>query len=302
LLALCHLFWDHFTNITPAAGTVSRKSGRRKRKKWAGATQITLNPLSLCTGGTSDENCLHEVETSLTEPEPSDGSVEEEDGKADDYQHHGSNNLSNCGHCIEVKLSDLEEDEFLQYVMQVCVEDSDVNNVFDPRCSININSNNPFSTSTDTFNNPFNTSADAFINNDSNPFNSTDAFLNNNNNGNNNNNINNNNNLELYDFKLKDGEHMVLSWKGVKCLSRLYINIPGELLPPGSRECFVSLLEYAEEVLKVDTMYLCMRKDRPDRANLLRIFMFLGFEIVFGGACPQVPRSEKFLFMGYSFD
>lgn len=109
-------------------------------------------------------------------------------------------------------------------------------------------------------------------------------------------------NLELLDFILKDGEHMVTSWKAVKYLNHLYIKIPDGILPAGSRECFVSLLEYAEEVLKVDSMFLCISKDRNDRANLLRIFMFLGFEIVHSTLCPLVPKDEQHIFMGFSFD
>lgn len=111
-----------------------------------------------------------------------------------------------------------------------------------------------------------------------------------------------NNNVHLFDFLIKDGEHMVLSWKAAKYLGRLYVKLPGGLLPAGSRESFVTLLEYAEETLEVESMFVCMSKDRSDRANLLRIFMFLGFEIVHSSSCPLVPASDKYLFMCYSFD
>jgi len=175
------------------------------------------------------------------------------------------------GHSIEVEESDQDEDDFLQHVLQVCNQDFDLNPRLGSHCNnISNTSNN------NNNNNSNNTSSDTIVYN--------------------------NNNVELFDFNLKDGEHMVLSWKAAKYFDRLYVNVPGGRLPAGSRESFVSLLEHAEEILKVETMYLCMNKDRPDRANLLRIFMFLGFEIVHCSSSPHVPRSDKFLFMGYSFD
>jgi len=108
--------------------------------------------------------------------------------------------------------------------------------------------------------------------------------------------------LQLVEFVLKDGGHVISSWKAINYMNHLYIKIPDGLLPAGSRECFVSLLEYAEEVLKVESMFLCVSKDRNDRANLLRIFMFLGFEIVHSTLCPLVPKSDRFIFMGFSFE
>lgn len=117
-----------------------------------------------------------------------------------------------------------------------------------------------------------------------------------------NNNASNIDGFQLFEFLLKDGRHVISSWKAVNYMNHLYIKIPDGLLPAGSRECFVSLLEYAEEVLKVESMFLCISKDRNDRANLLRIFMFLGFEMVHSTICPLIPKDEKFIFMGFSFE
>mgnify|MGYP001794776265 CR=1 FL=1 len=40
---------------------------------------------------------------------------------------------------------------------------------------------------------------------------------------------------------------------------------------------FVTLLEYAEESLKVNHVIVALTKTRPDRADLIRLFMFFGF-------------------------
>lgn len=245
----------------------------------------------MCTGGTSESSSHHQQQNNHETSFLLSSSPSTHAAGTPRATHLGNHANIALGNCLETEVADKDEDDFLQQVLQVCNQDVETN----PPDSINSCSTNNILN-----NNTFN-------NNNINENNS-------NNNGNNsshnidNNNINNgtcvvnNNNVELFDFHLQDGEHMVLSWKAARYLDRLYVNVPGGLLPAGSRECFVSLLEYAEEILNVGTMYLCMNKDRTDRANLLRIFMFLGFEIVRPGACPFVPRSEKFLFMGYSFD
>ena len=100
-------------------------------------------------------------------------------------------------------------------------------------------------------------------------------------------------------------EWETLIWR--KCL---YIRVPSCLLPEGSKEGFVSLLEYAEETLHCTNVVVCLRKDRSDRgtcqfsffefdeshssdqsdcskslccyrlAMLVRTFMFLGFSVL----------------------
>jgi len=65
----------------------------------------------------------------------------------------------------------------------------------------------------------------------------------------------------------------------------LYVALPSVLLPEASKQSFITLLEFAEEKLDVDGIVLCMRKDRLDRPNLVRTFLFLGFQ-------PLSPKSE----------
>uniref|UniRef100_A0A1B0D1T9 Ornithine decarboxylase antizyme n=1 Tax=Phlebotomus papatasi TaxID=29031 RepID=A0A1B0D1T9_PHLPP len=67
--------------------------------------------------------------------------------------------------------------------------------------------------------------------------------------------------------------------------SILYVALPSILLPAASKQSFISLLDFAEEKLKCNSVILCMQKDREDRANLVRTFLFLGFQ-------PLAPKTE----------
>lgn len=56
------------------------------------------------------------------------------------------------------------------------------------------------------------------------------------------------------------------------------------LLPEASKHSFMSVLEFAEERLECAQLVLHMRKTREDRQNLIRTFLFLGFQ-------PLSPKS-----------
>ncbi|XP_037121913.1 LOW QUALITY PROTEIN: ornithine decarboxylase antizyme 1b [Syngnathus acus] len=92
-----------------------------------------------------------------------------------------------------------------------------------------------------------------------------------------------------------------VQWDAVVSSSALFVEIPLEPLPEGSKESFAALLEYAEEHLKVASVFVCFYKNRDDRAKLVRTFSFLGFELVKPGHALVPPRPDV-LFMAYNFD
>ena len=102
-------------------------------------------------------------------------------------------------------------------------------------------------------------------------------------------------------FKVTLSENMEVTWETLLVGNRLFVEIPSGILPAGSKESFVTLLEYAEEVLKCAHVIVCFRKGRTDRACLIRTFMFLGFVSVAPGN-PLIPRSGDLHFMAYSID
>jgi len=53
--------------------------------------------------------------------------------------------------------------------------------------------------------------------------------------------------------------------------------------PDGSREALVALLEFAQETLDCSHVLVCFNKARDDRARLVRMFMFMGFNVLAPG-------------------
>lgn len=68
-------------------------------------------------------------------------------------------------------------------------------------------------------------------------------------------------------FNLQLTESTSVEWETVVWRGCLYIRVPSCLLPEGSKEGFVSLLEYAEETLNCTNIVVCLRKDRADRGS-----------------------------------
>jgi len=94
----------------------------------------------------------------------------------------------------------------------------------------------------------------------------------------------------------------VLTWQTYLQKNNLYIEVPNGLLPDASKEAFVALLEYAEEVLQCDHAVVCFQKDRVDRAVLVRTFMFLGFFVAPPGADLALPVDADYVYMVYSIN
>ncbi|KAB7500875.1 Ornithine decarboxylase antizyme 1 [Armadillidium nasatum] len=95
-------------------------------------------------------------------------------------------------------------------------------------------------------------------------------------------------------------EQTTVVWETVVLGRNLYLYLGGSL-PKGSKEAFVSLLEYAEEALGCSNVIVCFKKDRADRALLIRTFMFLGFQPIPPGH-PLVPGNGDLFYMMYEID
>ncbi|XP_050960844.1 LOW QUALITY PROTEIN: ornithine decarboxylase antizyme 1b [Labeo rohita] len=102
-------------------------------------------------------------------------------------------------------------------------------------------------------------------------------------------------------FQSRPTVSRVIKWEAVLRGPGLFVEIPCESFPEGSKESFISLLEFAEEHLKVVSVFVCFYKNRDDRVKLVRTFSFLGFEMVKPGHA-LVPARPDVLFMAYNFD
>lgn len=90
-----------------------------------------------------------------------------------------------------------------------------------------------------------------------------------------------------------------VTWETLLIGKTLFIEIPADIMPEGSKESFVTLLEYAEEVLSCTHVIVCFKKNRGDRASLVRTFMFLGFVPVAPGS-HRLAVSGDLMYLAYT--
>lgn len=88
------------------------------------------------------------------------------------------------------------------------------------------------------------------------------------------------------------------SWETVLWQERLYVNVTGSQLADGSKRAFISLLEYAEEELGVTHVVACLDRMYHDNKNIIRNFLFLGFQPIAPGHeyLPSNPNVVCFLY------
>ncbi|EMP38906.1 Ornithine decarboxylase antizyme 2 [Chelonia mydas] len=67
-------------------------------------------------------------------------------------------------------------------------------------------------------------------------------------------------------FQYKITEVKISSWDAVLSNQSLFVEIPDGLLADGSKEGLLALLEFAEEKMKANYVFICFRKSREDRA------------------------------------
>ncbi|XP_071369539.1 LOW QUALITY PROTEIN: ornithine decarboxylase antizyme 2a [Centroberyx affinis] len=90
-------------------------------------------------------------------------------------------------------------------------------------------------------------------------------------------------------------------WDTALSADSLFLEIPAGPLVEGSKEGLTALLEFAEEKLKVNFVFLWFHKNREDRLSIIRTFHYMGFEVVKPGN-PMVPARPDLVFMVYSLD
>ncbi|KAK1789645.1 hypothetical protein P4O66_015548 [Electrophorus voltai] len=102
-------------------------------------------------------------------------------------------------------------------------------------------------------------------------------------------------------FQYQLSERRFSCWETVLAADCLYLEIPSGALPDGSKEGLTSLLEFAEERLKVSYVFVWFYKTREDRLSITKTFHYMGFEMVKPGH-PLVPARPDLFFMVYSMD
>ncbi|XP_039285285.1 ornithine decarboxylase antizyme 1 [Nilaparvata lugens] len=102
-------------------------------------------------------------------------------------------------------------------------------------------------------------------------------------------------------FALRLTERTEARWETLLHQRCLYIQVPATLISEGSKEGFVTLLEYAEETLNCTDFVICLKNDRSDKTQIVKTFMFIGFTMLHPGH-PLVPQTSdaSTIYMHYS--
>ena len=71
-------------------------------------------------------------------------------------------------------------------------------------------------------------------------------------------------------FEITLADTVQVRWETVLVGRKLYVKVPNGILPDGSKESFVTLLEYAEEVLACSHVMVCFKPSRSDRGQYIQ--------------------------------
>ncbi|XP_029009758.1 LOW QUALITY PROTEIN: ornithine decarboxylase antizyme 2a [Betta splendens] len=108
-------------------------------------------------------------------------------------------------------------------------------------------------------------------------------------------------NPSLLHFHYQLSERRSAFWDTALSEDSLYLEVPAGPLVEGSKEGLTALLEFAEETLKVNYVFLWFHKNREDRLTIIKTFHYMGFEVVKPGH-PMVPARHDLAFMVYSLE
>lgn len=101
-------------------------------------------------------------------------------------------------------------------------------------------------------------------------------------------------------FTIRLIDHEV-TWETRLIGTTLFIETPPDILPIGSNESFVTLLEYAEDVLLCSHVIICFKKNRADQKSLLRTFRYYGFVPVAPGT-HELAMASDLMYLAYTTD
>jgi len=102
------------------------------------------------------------------------------------------------------------------------------------------------------------------------------------------------------EFVFDVGDDRAIRWEATLLPDgRLLVVVPSLALPDGSKESFVRLLEFAEDELGCTEVYVEFAKDRPDRAHLIRTFMYFGFAVMAPDGAPFTVDRTNFIMVYY---
>lgn len=90
-------------------------------------------------------------------------------------------------------------------------------------------------------------------------------------------------------------------WNAVMWNGKLYVSVSSQQLTEGSKDAFVSLLEYAEEELQCSHVIVCLDKSvgEANMKTVIRNFLFLGFQPLAPGhelLPPNYPNLVSFVY------